>query len=106
MLKPDPNAPGGYRAPRSGELFWNKNLAKTFRLLAEHGKKGFYEGEVADAYVKVVKDRGGKLTHEDLKHHAELGTEEVDPISLRFDGQGIGGFTPFHFSKRIPARWD
>ncbi|KAI9658183.1 MAG: hypothetical protein M1831_004030 [Alyxoria varia] len=89
MLKADPAAKDGCRAPKSGELFWNKNLAKTFRLLAEHGKKGFYEGEVADAYIKVVRDRGGHLTHNDLQYHAKFGTEQVDPISLRFDGQGI-----------------
>lgn len=90
MLKPDEKAKDGCRAPRVGELMWNRSLANTFRLLVRHGKRGFYEGPVADAYVKVVQDRGGHITHEDLKKHADLGSEEVEAISLNFDGQGIG----------------
>lgn len=33
----------GERAPKAGELMFNKNLAKTFEKLGEEGKKGFYE---------------------------------------------------------------
>ena len=90
MLKSDPNARDGKRAPGPGELFHNPTLANTFRLLAKHGKSGFYEGQVAEALVKVVQDLGGLLTLEDLKYHAETGTEATDPISLRFNGQNIG----------------
>ncbi|KAI9813286.1 MAG: hypothetical protein M1827_004228 [Pycnora praestabilis] len=90
LLKADPNAKDGCRAPLPGELFKNTNLAKTFRRLAEEGKKGFYEGFVAEALIKVVKDLGGHLTLEDLKNHGETGTEVVDPISIKFNGQGIG----------------
>ncbi|KAF2767348.1 gamma-glutamyltranspeptidase [Teratosphaeria nubilosa] len=84
MLKQDPDAKGGCRAPRPGEIFKNPTMANTFRSLGKHGKKGFYEGPVAEAIVKVVSDLGGHLTLEDLKHHAETGTEETEPISLKF----------------------
>lgn len=87
LLKDDINAPGGKRAPLTGEIFQNRTLAQTFRLLAKHGKKGFYEGPVAEALVKVVQDLGGHLTLEDLKYHADLGSEVGDPISLKFTGQ-------------------
>ncbi|KAF4306858.1 Gamma-glutamyltranspeptidase [Botryosphaeria dothidea] len=90
MLKKDPSAKDGVRAPKPGEIFKNPTLANTFRLLAKHGKKGFYEGSVAEALVKVVQDLGGSLTLDDLKKHAELGSEPVDAISLKFKGQGIG----------------
>ncbi|OCK90797.1 gamma-glutamyltranspeptidase [Cenococcum geophilum 1.58] len=90
MLKKDPNAQDGCRAPKVGELMKNPTLANTFRLLAKHGKKGFYEGVVAEALIKVVSDLGGHLTLDDLKHHAEFGSEEVDAISLKFSGQGVG----------------
>ena len=71
---------------------WNPSLANTFRLLTKQGKKGFYEGSVADAYVKIVQDLGGHVTREDLRQHAQLDSEEVDAISLKFDGQNIGEF--------------
>jgi gamma-glutamyltranspeptidase/glutathione hydrolase len=89
ILKPDPKAPGEWRAPRYGEIMKNPTLANTFRLLGKHGKKGFYEGFVAEAYVKVCEEHGGAISHDDLKHHAELGSEEVDAISLKFNAQGV-----------------
>lgn len=90
MLKADPKADKGCRAPLPGEIFRNKNLANTFKLLAKHGKAGFYEGPVADAIIKVTTDLGGHITHEDLKHHADTGSQLLDPIGLTFSGQGIG----------------
>ena len=90
MLKKDSKGEDGVRAPGPGELFSNPTLANTFRLLAKNGKKGFYEGHVADALVKVVQDLGGHQTLEDLKYHAEVGTEPTKPISLKFNGQSIG----------------
>ena len=90
MLKKDSNAPDSERAPKAGELFYNPNLANTFRLLAQKGKVGFYEGSVAEALVKVVRDLGGHITLEDLKYHVQTGTEPTKPISLIFNGQDIG----------------
>ena len=89
MLKTDKSAKDGCRAPRPGELFSNPQLAKTFRALADGGRKGFYEGRIADAIVKVAADLGGRLDHDDLKHHEYTGSENVDSISLKYDGQGI-----------------
>lgn len=80
-----------YRAPRAGEIMRNPTLARTFRALGEEGKKGFYTGRVAEALVKVVQDLGGHLELDDLAHHLEMGSEPVEPISLKFTGQGLGG---------------
>ncbi|KAF2203630.1 acylase ACY 1 [Delitschia confertaspora ATCC 74209] len=96
MLKKDSNAQGGSRAPKAGEIMKNPTIAQTYRRLGREGKKGFYEGEVAEQLVKVVTDLGGHLTLEDLKHHAEVGTEPVDPISLKYTGQGVGERTDGH----------
>ncbi len=93
MMKPDSAAQNGCRAPKPGELFRNKTLANTFRLVAKHGKNGFYEGPVAEALIKVVQDLGGHLTLEDLKNHATMGSQEVDAISMKFSGQKIGSFS-------------
>ncbi|RCI12335.1 hypothetical protein L249_1109 [Ophiocordyceps polyrhachis-furcata BCC 54312] len=90
MLKDDPSAEGGVRAPRPGEVMRNPNLAQTFRALVTEGKKGFYTGRVADEIVKVVRNKGGRLSLDDLRRHLDMGSESVEPISLRFTGQGLG----------------
>ncbi|KAL6712289.1 hypothetical protein ACN47E_000166 [Coniothyrium glycines] len=90
ILKKDTSEQDGCRAPKAGEVMKNPTMANTFRLLAKHGRKGFYEGEVAEQIVKVVSDLGGHLTLDDLKHHADTGSEPVDPISLKYTGQGVG----------------
>jgi gamma-glutamyltranspeptidase/glutathione hydrolase len=89
MLKPDPKAKDGVRSPLPGEIMKNPTLANTFRKLAAEGKKGFYEGEVAEELVKVVQDMGGYMTLDDLKYHAETGTQNTEAISLKFTGQDI-----------------
>lgn len=89
MLKSDKNAQDGKRAPKAGEIFENPTLAKTFRLLAKHGKAGFYRGEVAEALIKVVHDLGGHLQLEDLENHMKLGSQDVQAISLNFSGQNV-----------------
>jgi len=90
MMKKDPDAKDGCRPPRPGEIMKNPTLANTFRLLAKHGKAGFYTGTVAEELIKVLQDQGAYLELADLKNHMDLGSEEVDPISLKFKGQGIG----------------
>lgn len=97
MLKSDPGtvAEGGdgFRAPRAGEIMRNPTLAKTFRTLATEGKAGFYTGRIAEELVKVVRDLGGHLELDDLRHHLETGSEPVDPIGLKFRGQGLSSGT-------------
>lgn len=39
------------KAPEVGQIFQNPTLAQTFREIGEKGKKGFYEGRVAQAIV-------------------------------------------------------
>lgn len=39
------------KAPEVGQIFQNPTLAQTFREIGEKGKKGFYEGRIAQAIV-------------------------------------------------------
>ncbi|KAI0179487.1 gamma-glutamyltranspeptidase [Hypoxylon sp. FL1284] len=89
MLKKDPSAKDGVRAPKAGEIMKNPTLAQTFRALATEGKKGFYSGRVASELIKVVQDLGGYLELDDLARHLETGSEPVEPISLKFRGQNV-----------------
>ena len=78
------------RAPRAGDLIKLPTLAQTFRTLAKEGKKGFYTGRIARSIINTVQSLGGHLTLDDLLHHLETGSETVEPISLKFTGQGTG----------------
>lgn len=73
----------GGRAPRAGELFRNPGLAHTFRNLAEKGKTGFYQGDIAEAIAFVVQASGGCLTVADLTEHTSTWDE---PVSTRYRG--------------------
>lgn len=85
-------APGGSelmlhgRAPRPGELFHNRGLARTFRVIGKHGAEAFYRGEIAQAIVEVVQSAGGSLSLEDLASHHSTWDE---PISTTYRGVRI-----------------
>ena len=93
------------KAPEVGQIFQNPTLAQTFREIGENGKKGFYEGRIAQAIVDgkrlafstlfnmcicwillnwiciVLKEKGGLLELSDLSSHV---SELVDPISYTY----------------------
>ncbi|KAJ4391011.1 hypothetical protein N0V93_004624 [Gnomoniopsis smithogilvyi] len=80
LLRIDPSAPGGYRAPAPGEIMKNLLLAETLETLSEKGRSGFYEGSVAEAIVHISQQLGGHLTLADLEEHR---SEIVNPIPLK-----------------------
>jgi gamma-glutamyltranspeptidase/glutathione hydrolase len=71
------------RGPRAGEIFRNPGLAKTFREVSEGGRRVFYEGEIGEAIVSVVRQAGGCMTAEDLAAH--VSTWEF-PVSTDYQG--------------------
>ncbi|KAH8887886.1 gamma-glutamyltranspeptidase [Thozetella sp. PMI_491] len=91
LLKPDPAAEKGFRAPRAGDLLKNPLLAKTFRLLVDKGKQGFYEGPVAESIVEIVKTLGGYLSLDDLARHGKRGSEITEPVSHRLPVDILSG---------------
>ncbi|MFY9558344.1 MAG: gamma-glutamyltransferase [Blastocatellia bacterium] len=74
------------RAPRAGEIFRQKNLARTFRTLARAGRDAFYKGEIARAIVDYCQKNGGFLTMQDLAEHK---SEWVEPISTDYRGYKV-----------------
>eukprot|EP00897_Mesotaenium_endlicherianum_P009703 jgi/Mesen1/8761/ME000524S08058 len=81
----------GKRAPRAGEVMCNPHLAQTFRRIAEHGKKGFYEGPVAEAIVEIVRSKGGVLSLDDLAAHK---SHFEAPISSTYRGVRVWEVPP------------
>lgn len=74
------------RAPKAGEIFSNKGLARTFRKIAEDGKHAYYEGEIAESIAQVIQQSGGCLTTADLASHHSTWDE---PISVNYRGYRI-----------------
>jgi gamma-glutamyltranspeptidase/glutathione hydrolase len=74
------------RAPLEGEIMRNLSLSETLRQVALHGKSGYYEGRIAREIVKIIQDKGGFMTLDDLKQHS---SSLVDPISTNYRGYEI-----------------
>lgn len=56
----------GGAAPAVGDLFRAPDQAKVLRRIAAEGRKGFYEGEVAEDLVTSLRAMGGSHTLEDF----------------------------------------
>ena len=82
--------PGG-KAPQTGQLFKNPEMAHAFRLVAEKGPDAFYKGEIAAAIVKTSQALGGTMTAQDL---AAFEPEWVTPISIDYRGWKVYELPP------------
>src|SRR5574341_630569 len=71
------------RGPNAGEIFRNPGLARTFKAIAEGGKSAYYQGEIAEAIISVIKEAGGCMSADDLASH--VSTWEA-PISVDHRG--------------------
>jgi len=69
------------KAPLPGEIMRFPTLAQTFRDVATYGKRGFYEGRIADAIVELIKSKGGVMELSDLAEHR---TAFVEPIKYTY----------------------
>lgn len=78
-------------APKVGDIFKNPGLASTYERIAEHGRAGFYEGEVAAIIADYMAANGGFLTAEDLSAHRG---EWVDPVSVNYRGFDVWELPP------------
>ena len=83
-------APGG-RGPAVGDIFTNKELARSYRLVADNGNKGFYQGELADRIVEFMKDNGGHIDHADLQTHR---SDWVEPLTMNYRGYDVFELPP------------
>jgi gamma-glutamyltranspeptidase / glutathione hydrolase len=79
------------RAPAEGERYCNPQLAQSYRLIAEEGRSGFYEGEIAAAIDSFLSEHGGYLSKGDLAAHR---SEWVTPVSVNYRGYDIYELPP------------
>ena len=79
------------RMPQKGEIFKNPQLANTLRIIAEKGREGFYEGEIAQTMANFVQAQGGFLTYDDL---AGFHSEWTQPVSSNYRGYDVWELPP------------
>lgn len=97
------------RAPATGAIFRNPELAHAYQILAEAGRDAFYKGEIAAAILKTSQRLGGLLTAADLR---EFSSEWVQPISTDYrgwtvhqlppNGQGAGTLEMLNIMENFP----
>jgi gamma-glutamyltranspeptidase/glutathione hydrolase len=76
---------------RSGDVLKQKDLAKTYRAIAEQGSDWFYRGAFAAATEKWMKANGGIMTASDFaKYHIVL----REPVRTTYRGREIVSFAP------------
>jgi gamma-glutamyltranspeptidase/glutathione hydrolase len=100
--------PGG-RAPDTGELFTNPELASTLRQIAASGKDAFYKEAVAKQILATVALHGGTLDSADL---GDYESEWVEPIATSYrgwdvyelppNGQGIAALQMLNIMEQFP----
>jgi len=79
------------RAPRTGEVFHNPNLARTLATIARGGRKAFYEGELAQTIVTYLEEQGSALRLEDFATHR---SSWVEPVSTSYRGYDVWELPP------------
>lgn len=70
--------PSGWKA---GDTLIQKDLAKTLRLIRDHGAKGFYEGETAGLIVEEMQRGKGLISYNDLKNYR---AKEREPMIFTY----------------------
>jgi len=74
-----------------GDVVVQKDLAGTLRKIRDDGRKGFYEGEVADIIVKEMQNTNGIISHEDLVKYEP---KERDVLKGNYRGYDIISMGP------------
>ena len=69
-----------------GEILLQKDLGKVLHTIAEKGREGFYEGPLAESFVKGIKARGGILTEKDFSSYRP---EITSPLEGTYRGYDI-----------------
>lgn len=77
--------------PKSFSILRQPDLAKTLTQLADSGRDGFYEGEVAEKLVDGVKLAGGIWSKQDLAAYRVV---EREPVKGNYHGINITSAAP------------
>ena len=76
---------------KPGEVFVNKDLAKSLTSIAETYGESFYRGELAGKIVQFMEEHNGFINKEDLANYKP---EFVEPISVEYNGYDVWEMPP------------
>jgi len=79
------------KRPAPGQIYRNPGLARTYRILQEKGREGFYTGEIARAIVAKSNALGGTMTLEDLSAYTG---EWVTAATTNYHGYDVSTLPP------------
>jgi gamma-glutamyltranspeptidase/glutathione hydrolase len=76
---------------KEGDIYTQKNLAESLKLIAEHGSHAFYQGQIAELIVQDMHKHGGLITMDDLaKYEAHV----RKPVMGTYQGYQIVSMPP------------
>ncbi len=77
--------------PQAGTIFKNPHLAKSYQLIANQGRDGYYKGDIAKAIVKLSDTQGGLFSAADF---ADYKAEWIDPVKTNYRGYDVWELPP------------
>ncbi|MCL5026249.1 MAG: gamma-glutamyltransferase [Chloroflexi bacterium] len=77
--------PGG-EPFRPGDILVQKDMGRSWRMIAEGGRDIFYKGAIARAFVEFSQANGGLFTTEDFAEHR---TEVYEPLCVTYRGYDV-----------------
>jgi gamma-glutamyltranspeptidase / glutathione hydrolase len=69
----------------AGDQLFQKDLAKTLKMIAEQGIEAFYQGEIAERIVKEMKTHGGLISRADLANYRPAIRHPVHGVYRGYD---------------------
>jgi len=71
---------------QQGDLFVQKDLAKTLQRISNLGRDGFYSGKTADMIVSEMKKHNGLISYKDLQQYHSIWR---NPVETSFHGYNL-----------------
>jgi len=79
------------KAPATGTIWKQPDLARTLQLISDSGPTVFYRGQIADSIVAEMQRGRGLMTKDDLRHYR---AKWRSPIRLTYRGHTIYSMPP------------
>lgn len=79
------------RPPNAGEVFKNRSLAHSYRMIAADGRDAFYKGQLARELVAFSDKVGGLFAPKDFADHT---SEWVEPVKTTYRGYDVWEIPP------------